>query len=250
MRPHLLLAAGMLLPCLPIRADEQAEARKILDRYVQALGGEAQVKKLETIQVKLRASAKINGFEFMATMEGTQRNADQMRMDVMAEINAMAQQLLFVMNKDKAWFKIGNNLNELPKVALSSTKQFFNAVRLPQFVVLAKPDDYKLSLLGELQEGARTLQGIKAGHQEYKDANVWFDKATGLPFKMDLTVPGLNDQEIKLELRYEEFKETNGVNFPVKATLSFDEGKQVINLEVLSWEPVDNVDENLFAKPG
>lgn len=252
MRAPLFVGAILLLVSAigPLRADDQAEGRKVLDRAIQAMGGEAEVKKLATVQFKVRGQAKVGGMDLMLTLEGTQRNTDQMRMDVMVEVNNMPQQLLFVLNKDKAWIKTGERVNDLPKDAVLGIKQLFHALRLPQLAASAPADDYKLSPLGELQVGERILLGVASTHKEYKEVSTWFDKATGLPHKAEFAITGPNDMEIRFEIRYDEFKESGALKIPVKATLTFEEGKQSFTLEVVQFEPAQNVEDSTFAKPG
>ena len=66
-----VLTVGLLLGGSAARADEQAEAKALLDKAMKAMNGEAKLAKLHTASLKGKITGKDGGGEFTASLDAT-----------------------------------------------------------------------------------------------------------------------------------------------------------------------------------
>ena len=106
MRRQLLGAmVATLLSGAPTLGDEQAGVRAILDKAIQALGGETNLSKFKAATWKGKGKFNVAGQDLEFTGEWFVQPPDQMKTLITNEFNGMVFKQVRVVNGDKGWFR-------------------------------------------------------------------------------------------------------------------------------------------------
>jgi hypothetical protein len=242
------LAYGSMFVCLvlaaaPLRADEQADGKALLDKAMKALGGEAKLGTLLAATLKGKITVQEGGKEETVTLQGQCQGLDQARL----EVEVMGRKALFVVNRDKAWFSDGNRTEEAPKEILDIILPDLYALRLASVPLADK--EAKFSPLGEVKVGDRATWGVKVACKGRSEVDLYFDQENGLPVKCEVRVtePGGND-EVAHEFLFTDYKDFDGVKHFTKVTLN-RKGMKTFELELNEVKREEKLDDTLFAKP-
>jgi hypothetical protein len=238
----------MALLCLGgIRADDEAEARSVVDRAMKAMGGETKLSRLQTGSAKGKVTGQENGQELTFTFDGSWHGRSQYRLDGEASHGGQAMKLLVVINGDKGWAKVGDRTEEAPAEILSLIRDAIHTLRTPQLLPGLKEPAYKLSHSGEVKIGDRAAVGLLVAHKDHKDLNLYFDKENGLPLKSEIRMTEPGGKEITAEFHYSDYKEFDGVKHPAKVVIRADDKELTMHIDQVKAE--EKPDESLFAKP-
>ncbi|HMF11833.1 MAG TPA: hypothetical protein VKE94_05985 [Gemmataceae bacterium] len=231
------------------RADEQAEAIKIVDAAVKAAGGAAKLAKLETLSLKGKGTINNDAKEASFTGEGTLRGLDHFRLDLDVSLGDEPVKIVFALDGKKGWRKVNDRVFDTPDLAIPLLTSGFQAFRMTQMLTPLKAKDLKLSPLGEIKIDGRAAEGIKITRKGRPDVDLFFDKETHLPVKCGLPdkLPE-EDQEQTFEWVFSGYKELGGVQHPTKLVLNVG-GKKRLELEINELRPGEKVDDGVFAKP-
>jgi hypothetical protein len=252
MRGHVCgaLAVGVLLVYSGIgRADDQAEALKIVDAAIKAAGGVAKLDKLKIVTMKGKGTIHENDNEVGTfTVEGTVQGLDRFRLNFDLSVKDRNEKVLFALNGDKGWAKHEERVEDAPAEVVPLIQAELHALRLAQLLTPLKDKELKLSPLGEMKVNDRAALGIKIAKKDRPDVDLFFDKETHLPIKCELRVKEPNGMEVTTAWLFSNFKETAGVKHPMKVALN-REDKKMMEMEISEVKPEDKVDEGTFAKP-
>ncbi len=230
-----------------VRADDQADAKALIDKAIKAMGGEGKVARLKNTIVKGKASFQEGGQQIAITYEGSLQGMDQCRMEMEMVINGMNMKFVTVINGDKGWFKGMNMVQDAPKEVLTVIKESMYAMRMPHTLPALQDKAFKLSPLGEIKIGDRPAVGLLIVHKDHKDVNFYFDKENGFPVKSEIRLTDPQGKEITLEYVYGGYKDFDGLKHCTKVTIKGD-GKE-FTMEVSEVKPQDKLDDSLFTKP-
>jgi hypothetical protein len=231
------------------RADDQAEALKIVDAAIQAAGGAAKLDKLKIVSLKGKGTVH-DGDQQMGTfaIEGTVQGLDRFRLDFDINIMDRSKKALIVFIVDKGWAKTDDRVEDAPAEVVQVIKPELHALRSAQLLTPLKDNDLKLSPLGEMKINDRAALGIKVVKKDHPDMDLYFDKETHLPIKCELRVKERNDMEITTAWFFSDFKEAAGVKHPMKILLTRDD-KKMMEMEISEVKGETKLDEKTFEKP-
>src|SRR5438045_2297629 len=126
----LLTALCVLLVSAPLRADE-ADAKALLDRALEALGGVDKLEKLPAASWKTRGSFRVGETKIELTNgDFSVQEPDCYRWEVEVTVNERAVTGMLVLGKGKGWLKGGNG--EPQDLAKLAEKQDVNILRILQ----------------------------------------------------------------------------------------------------------------------
>ena len=243
------LAVGAFVACGgTIRADDRAEALKIVEAAITAAGGEAKLAKLNIVGMKGKGTIHEGNQEGPFTIDGTVQGLDRFKLNLEISIMDRTEKALFALNGDKAWVKHGERVEDAPEEVVQIIKSEVLALRTAQTLTTLKDKDLKLSPLGEMKIEDRAAVGIKIGRKEQPDVALYFDKETHLPLKCELRVKEPNGMEVTTAWIFGGYKELAGVKHPTKIALHRDD-KKMMEMEIGEVKPAEKVDEKEFAKP-
>lgn len=251
MRQFLCLSVALCLVVgtgAPAWADEQAEARAVIERAIQAHGGEKNLAKLKAESWKVRGKFYLDDQAVPYTCDWLVQPPRQIRETLETTIEGKDYRLTRVVNGDQGWTRINDDVEPLNKAELEEVRQELFAHWAATLLPL-REKTFRLASLGEAKVGDRPAVGVKVSHEGYRDVSLFFDKETGLLLKAQMRVkvlPGGN--EVTQETLFSDYREIDGVQNARKFVVKRD-GKVYADGEVSDYAPRDKLDDDTFAKP-
>lgn len=232
----------------PLRADDQADARALVQKGIEARGGEANLAKYPATTFKLKGQLQAQGQTLGFTGDYAAKLPGRARMII--EVEAGGQKFVFgqVANGDKAWRKLGEQVEELTGEALKDGQES-NYTNWVTSLLPLKDKAFTLSTLGESKVGERPALGVKvtrAGHGEIK---LFFDKETGLLLKSQRkTHDDMSKKMFDQEELFSDYKEIDGILEPTKLTIKRD-GAVFVESETYDLKHLEKLEDSIFVKP-
>lgn len=243
------LLVGLLLPLGTARADEQSDAREVVDKALKAMGGEAKLAKVPAVTFKAKGSVSEGGMDLTLVGDTAWQGMHECRLDIEAQVMGQVQKALVVINGDKGWAAVMGKVEDAPKEVMGILHGEIYALRLAQSPTLLKDTSITLSPLGEVKIGDRTSLGIKSKRKDHPEVDFYFDKTSGLLIKFELRVQEPGGMEVNHEFLLDDYKEADGLKHFNKFTLQRD-GKKTMEVEMTEFKREEKLDDSLFSKPG
>ncbi len=201
------------------KAPEGITAKKVIDKYINALGGKDNLEKVKDKTTIMRGS--VQGMNI--TMMIYQKAPNKMKQEM--DAGAMKQDVYF--DGKKAVMTVGGNSQEITGEGLEAMK--YEALIHPLFIIDSVKVNSKL-------DGIEKINGKDAYKVEMSlpDGKTWleyFDTNSGLKVKdsKQVTVP---QGTFTRETEYSDYRNVDGVLFPFKLKQSI--GQQILNFSVSS----------------
>jgi hypothetical protein len=242
-----VLGVGLVLLAGTGRADDQPDAKVLLDKALKAMGDQAKLAKLGTASVKGKITGSPGGQEITVDIDGTWQGMNQYHADADVQEGGNNFKGVLVFNGDKAWIKKGAETQDAPDGVASFIQNIFYAGRMPQLLPALKDKAYTLAPLGEVQVGGQAALGLSISHKDRKDVSLFFAKESGLPLKSDVRVTDPQGKEIAVEFLYSDYKDFDGLKLCSKITIKVDETE--FKMELSEVKGVDKVDASQFDRP-
>jgi hypothetical protein len=243
------LVFGLLVGfAAPVRADDAADARAIVEKGIKAQGGQEKLAKLSAHTVKFKGTFHGMGQAIPMTGEVLTQGNDKVKIDVEVEAGGMKFRVVNVVAGDKGWTKMGEETKELDKDQLAEGLEQAHSGWVATLVPLTGKE-FKLSTVGEIEVDKRKAVGVKAAFKGRRDVDLYFDKETGLLVKAEGRVKDEGSgQEVTEESFPSEYKDVQGTKQAMKFTVKRD-GKLFIEGEATEIMLAEKFDASVFAKP-
>src|SRR5262245_5280551 len=115
METRLLTIVTICLVLAAVRADDQPDAKVMLDKAMKAMGGEAKLAKLKTAAAKVKLSTSEGGMDFTIDMDATYQGLSQYRAELEVQGGGQNFKGMLVINGDKGWFKRMDKTEDAPE---------------------------------------------------------------------------------------------------------------------------------------
>ncbi len=231
------------------RADDQAEARKLIDKAIKVQGiTEALAKHAAvTIKMKGRFYGMGDGIDYTGSIASQQ--PDRYRFEISMTIGNQAITILQVVKGDQGWMSLAGMTQELSKEQVAEVRESMHVQRVARLACLSGKD-YKLSTLGELKVDKRPALGVRVEFKGRRDVNLFFDKESGLLVKTETRARDVFnvDQEFTAETYQREYKKVGDAMIAHKHELRRDD-KLYVESEIIEFTPAEKLDDGLFNKP-
>jgi hypothetical protein len=239
----LLLTAGARL-----QADDQPDAKGIVDKAIKATGGEEKLAKHKAATSKGKGKINLMGNEIEFTFEAAVQPPKQSRRRFEADVSGTKFERTIVFNGDKGWITMMGNTDEMSQDQLAAEREDLYAAWVATLEPL-KDAAFKLAPLGEIKIGDRPAVGVKVSHKDHKDVSLYFDKDKGLLLKVQRrTKDSMTGQEVDQETFYSDYKEDDGVQRSRKQKTKRD-GNDFLEIEITESKRLERLDDSTFAKP-
>ena len=238
-----LIAASLLLVGAGlVRPGEDKDARAIIDKAIQAMGGEANLVKHNSATWKEKGT-------YYGMGEGlpyTSKMAVQWPMQFRMEIEGV---FTIVLNGDKGWMHTGGETTELDKEQLAQQISDQRAGWISHLLPL-KDKAYQLKTLGESKVGKQTALVVQVTRKDYPTVKLFFDKTTGLLLKNEFRTKAAEQKflEVTQEIYFSDHREVDGAKVAHKVVLKRD-GKLFVEAEISALK-AGKVDDKVFGRPG
>jgi len=243
-----LLSVVALAVAVPVRADDQADAKKVIDKAITAHGGAEALTKNPASTVKMKG--KFYGMGEGIDYTGSFASApDRSRFEVSLSVMGMNFTIISAVKGDKGWTSLNSMVQDLSKEQIEETLEARHVQEATRLVPLTGKD-YKLSVLGESKVDNRPAVGIHVEFKGKRDVNLFFDKETGLLVKSETRskdAMNLGD-EFTEETYYRDYKKVSGAMVAHKVEIRRD-NKLFVEGEATEITASDKLDDALFNKP-
>lgn len=230
------------------RADDEADAKAILQKAAKAIGGEEALAKVKGITTKGKGTVHVNGMDIEYTSESTVLLPEKQRVTMAMEVMNQKIDFASVFDGKKLAIKVGGNAIDPGDDKIAEAKEQMYAARVTLLLPLKEPG-VKLATMGEFPVGNRTALGVRVSHKDHRDVRLYFDKETHLLIKSEAAVKDeQTGKEVEQEILFTEHKEFGGIKFAVKVTMKRD-GKAFLDGETVEVTMADTYDDALFEKP-
>jgi len=238
----LLLAVASSAPeAKPNSADE---ARQIIQRGIEAHGGEKQLEKLSQ-----NWRAKVRGTKGSLKITCEMVNGAHRRSRVTMTLHSLIPvDVTVVDNGEHAWSRIAGFTNEVTGKDLAEMRdgQYRHHVR--NLVPLLHEPGFDLAVLPEITVSDQPAVGIRVKSKGHRDIDLYFDKSSGLVVKTESRVLPPGKPPIVLEQILSDFRDFDGLKFAMKVT-KFENHKLSSIEEYVDIQFVDHIDDHEFDKP-
>jgi hypothetical protein len=229
-------------------ADEQADAKAILDQGIKAQGGEALLSKFTAVHSKTKGNWHDGDKKILVSYESFFDGSDKCRILSFDEDNKLTS--IKVVNGKEGWEKDGDQETEtLSGEKLDSLRenQYVNWVTM-LFPLGAK--EFHLSILDEIEVGGRKAVGILVKHEKHDPVRLYFDKENHLFVKYQHKYKDVDDGKVyDEECIVSDYRDVQDTKQPFKIEVLWDK-EMVFDVVVTEFKLSEKpLDDKLFVKP-
>lgn len=243
----LTIAVTLLVGADPARSQEP-DARAVVDKALQAHGGDGPISKLKARHNKVKGVIHLaGGISF--TQEVYYQAPGQIKEITQAEVNGKKSTFVTVLNGDKGWIVVDGQAQEVDEKKLTEMKESAHLAQVSRLAGLGDKAAYQLAPLAAVQVEGRPALGVKVSAKGFRDIHLYFDKENSLLVKAEgKALDAATGQLVNQESLYRNHKEIEGIKTPTSLTVLRD-GKKFMEADALEIKFLDKLDENIFAKP-
>jgi hypothetical protein len=242
-------SVSLLAFLIPVRADEDAQLREVVEKAIKAHGGLDNLTKFKASSEKQKGKFHGMGQPLDYTSDTSLQLPGRFRIEVRSKVGDQEFAFIQVIAGDKGWIKFGDNTQELDKDMMAEAKEQMNSANISHLSCL-KDKEYKLSPLGEVKVGDRPAIGVRVEHKGYRDVSLFFDKEKGLLLKTETRGKDVmqGGQEFTTTTFYDDYKKVEGMLVAHRVTIERD-GKPYIDGEATEVTLSEKLDDSVFEKP-
>src|SRR5438132_2345343 len=171
MRCLAALSLIVFLLTAPVRADDQAATKSLLDNAIQAAGGEAKLTKFQANTFK--GNGKYHRDDLAFTGEWYYQAPARTRSVMNFTGNDVKLKMITVLDGDKGWNKIDDDEAEPLEGDVLEHERLSAHVDWITMLVPLRDKAFRLSLLGESKVGDRAAVGLKVVHKDFGDVKLF-----------------------------------------------------------------------------
>lgn len=244
----LVVTALVTGPGNPVRADDAADANAVLEKAIKAMGGAEKLGAIHAVQVKTKGTINFAGNESPINGQTTIQGFDHYRLDFEGEFGGNKLKGTTIINGDKAWRKLNDEIMELDGPSIQGEKRLIYLQHAVSNPTVLTGKGFKITKTVNEQIDGKASVGVTATGPDGKEFTVFFDKESGLPVKLVAKVTGLGGEEVKQETTYADFKDFGGIKRATK-TASMRDGEPFLKQELIEFKVLDKVDPKTFDEP-
>lgn len=255
---YLLAVAG----CMPYKPDSSrittgpvptfkrpdavfCDPKKVLERAIQVRGGEAVLKKLQNASYRGLGKSvpqnQVELYKFRTITSLPDRKRDE-------SDYAGGVKFVQVMNRDKGWYSINNDIKEMDAVTVRGVRETLYIDQLLTLVPL-RDSRYTLTPLPDQRKEGLMVEGFTVKSKDQPDVSLYFEKENGLLLSAKNRAVDANTYiEKDQETFFTNYVVMQGILFP-KRWVIYSDGNKSMELTFEDLKPLDKVEDILFAKP-
>lgn len=245
MRRPVLIAFGLLFAAVTVvRGDEAAQARKIVEASIEAVGGEAKVSRCKVVVSRGEGNLYGGG----RTVPCTFRHVYQLPAHYSLTVVAYDFETTTVLNGERGWVQLNATTTAMSKEQLRESRVNLFIDRVVTLVPLLKDKGFTLSLLKDVAVDGAAAVGVNVRYKACRDVKLYFCKKSRLLIRMLMTVKGARG-EVEEEVLFRDYADFAGVLRPRKIVTRRNQ-KNHASWQVTEYQALEKrLDERDFAKP-
>jgi len=234
--------------CNLAQAGDDKDAKAIIDKAINALGGEKNLAAAKAATLKAKGNISIGGAGNELTVTTTVQGIDQYRQEFEADFMGNMIKGITVINGDKGWRNILGMVMEMDKETLANEKRLVYLQVIPTTILPLRDKGFKVQKVADEQVGGKPAAALKVIPADGKEFTLYFDKESGLPVKMVAKVMDFTNQEYTQETYFGAYKDVKGIKKAMKIENKRD-GEKFMDLDITEFTVLDKVDPKMFAEP-
>lgn len=234
-----------------VKDNSAAEARAILDRAIQAHGGEKKLAQLRVMRIK--QSVKSEPFpgqgKVTVWMEGWWQAPNQSKIVSQFEINGNKTTEIRVINGDQGWSSTNGMLSTMSANSLAEEKEMLYAQNVTHLLAIKEGTPELAVLKKEQMVEGKPVVGVRIKSKGHREVVLYFDKETHLLKKRKRFVRSLDREKlIPQEAIFSDYDRKAGVMHHNKLTV-MENGATGMEAEVHEVQFLPKIPDEEFRKP-
>jgi hypothetical protein len=228
----------------------QDGTRAIVEKAIQAQGGEAKVAKLRTMRIKVEGTTDLVPGQpnLPFTIEDTWQMPNRYKTEFSCQLMGKKFTQTQVIDGDQGWIQTDCQVQDMPKDAVAEMKEQKYAEDLDRLAFL-REKGIEFSLLNEIKVEGKPAVGVLVKSKGHRDVKLYFDKGSGLLVKREQQIlDPSSSKEIRQEVIFSDYQEKDGLKH-YRKIVGLRDGKKVIDASVTEVEFFEKLDAKVFAKP-
>src|SRR5262249_6808423 len=228
----------------------QDKPRAIVERAINAQGGEAKIAKLRTMRIKVEGNTDLIPGQpnFPITVEDIWKMPNRYKSTSTFQLMGNAVTQTQAIDGDTGWAQFNGQTTDQPKEALAEMKEQKYAEDLDRLGFM-KEEGIELSALEETKVNEKPAAGVLGKSKGHRDVKLYFDKYSGLLVKRQHNVlDPTGRKEVSQEVLFGDFQEKDGVKH-YRKIIAFRDGKKWFEGKVTELEFFEKLDDREFARP-
>ena len=242
-----LLAALLLLGAVA-RASAGDDPRTVIAKAIAAQGGEGKLASVRAGRSTMRGTLFDGNREIAFTGEQSIQLPGQIKIALTLKTAPKTTKIVEVIDGDKGWISIDGQVKEADASSLARARQLLYLSRITRLTPLLGEKEFELTALEESKVNDRPTAGVKVVSKGQKDVGLYFDKETGLLVKVEYPTRNNQDREVTQEDLFSDYAEFGGIKLPRK-NVSFQDGKKLVDVEIVNARFPDSIPSSEFGKP-
>ena len=256
----LALSAVLLCstPC-PANTPEGSatSARTILDRAIEAHGGQQSLAKLKSARRVIEGTfEREGGSTGEMRLEMTWQLPDRIRSVQTIELPERGKiQIVKILNGDQGWFQVpardgsGTRTIELDGDRLQTLNDEAQSLPLPNLTSYLN-GDYTLSSQEPAEVNGKPADGVLIKSDTHGEVKLWFDRETGLLAKQQRRTRLISNEAATMQENiYADYRDHDGLQYWSTVTSRLDGGDRVFEGKVATLELEPKFGADVFDKP-
>jgi hypothetical protein len=235
-----------VLPAEP-PADKKAEAIRLIDKALEALGGDEKTLALPVRQGKAVGRLYRSGAPVPYEAEYAFHFPDRWNVRLTLDPTGAKTPWTIVHDKGQAWEKQGNDLKEKTKEQAAEIGHFIYYVWLHQLTPLKGPE-FTLEVLGESKIEETAVRGVKVSCKGRRGTRLFFDAKTHHLIASETTALDDAGKEVPFATRLGGYVKVDGVVSYTTIKVSRD-GKPYYEETLLEQKRLPTLPDAMFKKP-
>ena len=244
-------AVVLLAPVSSATADDR-EVAAIVDKAIEALGGEDKLSNIEAVTWKTTGwmNMLFQGAEhFKYTGELTIAGLDRSRSElIMLDSGGDKHRIRSVLNGDNAWLSWGDVPSKPTRHAAALKRNLYLAM-IPVTLAPLRDPRFKIESGRDEKVGNRPAAVLNVTCPDGETIKISFDKESGLPLKAVGKALIMDDVDMNLdvtqEMIYSNYKDFGGIKTAAQIDFKGDWFNR--KLEVIEFKVLKKVDPSLFS---
>jgi hypothetical protein len=254
-----LYPSPLLLVCLafllepPVRSEppnkgDQALAAAIIDKAIEARGGEAALARFPAATSKARFRICFGGRTILTSDESAHDLPERIWGRHEAEENGSKSRQTEVITGDRGWVVMDGKTVDMDKAMVANEREHLYVEWITRLTPL-KGKGFRFELLGEARVGDRPSLGIRVSREGHRDVKLFFDKDSGLLLKRENPIKlATGGPESTEEVLFGRYKEIRGAKYPTHFIMRVGDEVSVEG-DLTEFKPCEKLDDALFARP-
>jgi outer membrane lipoprotein-sorting protein len=234
--------------CVCIRAQDSAAG--IMRKAIEAMGGmETAAKWTGSVRFTMKGTVTIGDQAYAAVSENWFQPPNQIKTVLTTtQLNGSQELAIDVFDGKRAWRREHDQTAELDAARRTQVMHGLYSQRVEMLLPLIADPAFSVTTIPGAKVDGREALGVRVSSKGQEDIDLFFDKENGLLVKSARMAMDPDRDDVRLEDYFRNYRESGGGRRWTSVAM-FEEGKKVLEMEMVSLQFVDHIPDGEFVKP-